>query len=125
MDKQYHDLTTEDPIRGGVVLRRLPDGVETNIPHLVTHHSPSGYEWGSGGSGPADLALNILESVLRERGHKGRKVECRKGKCFDLAWQLHQDFKREFIASLPHEGGVIYYPAIVAWIGRHEEWQIT
>ncbi len=23
-------------------------------------HSPSGFEWGYGGSGPADLALNIL-----------------------------------------------------------------
>lgn len=25
----------------------------TNVPHLVAHHSPSGFEWGYGGSGPA------------------------------------------------------------------------
>lgn len=120
MDTEYHDLTSDEPISTGVFIRRFPDGVETNVPHLVTHHSPSGYEWGYAGSGPADLALNILESVLQEMKHKGRKVKCWRGECFELAWSLHQDFKREFIANLPHEGSVIYYPAIVAWIRERE-----
>jgi hypothetical protein len=34
-----------------------------NIPHSIIYHSPCGFEWGYGGSGPADLALNILYAV--------------------------------------------------------------
>src|SRR5262245_32530261 len=48
-----------------VIKRRFVDGpsdmdkiggVITNVPHLVVHHSPDGFEFGYGGSGPADLA---------------------------------------------------------------------
>ena len=35
-------------------------------------HSPSGFEWGSGGSGPAYLALNILLAATGDRGLRGR-----------------------------------------------------
>ena len=116
---EFHDLVSDEPITAGVFLRRYPDGVETNIPHRVTHHSPSGYEWGYGGSGPADLALNILEAALVELGHNGKRAECWRGGCFALAWALHQDFKRELIAPIPAEGGVIYWPALRAWITDH------
>jgi len=115
----YRDLVTNESITCGVILRRYPDGVETNVLHLVTHHSPSGFEWGYEGSGPADLALNILEAVLKKMHYHGRKVDCLRGQCFELAWRLHQDFKREFIASMPREGGVIYYPVITVWINDH------
>jgi hypothetical protein len=115
----FHDLRTGEPIQEGVILRRYPDGVETNVPHRVTHHSPSGFEWGNEGSGPADLALNILEAVLKKMHYHGPKVDCWRGQCFELAWTLHQDFKREFIVKIPIEGSVIYYPAIVAWIEDH------
>ena len=116
---EFHDLMSDEPLKDGVILRRYPDGIETNVPHLVVEHSPTGFEWGYEGSGPADLALNILEAILTEMHYNGRQTDCFKGKCFALASALHQDFKREFIAKIPDEGSVIYYPAIVAWINDH------
>ena len=53
-------------------------------------HSPAGFEWGYGGSGPADLALNILLAASGDR---------------DFAAQHHQAFKWQFVAKLPAEGG--------------------
>lgn len=35
------------------------------LPH-IPHHSPTGFEWGYGGSGPADLALAILADYFGE-----------------------------------------------------------
>jgi hypothetical protein len=84
-----------------VVLRRDPDGtVVTNVPHRNVYHSPCGYEWGYGGSGPADLALNILMAILPE----------------NEAWNLHQDFKWKFVAPMPREGGTIHVSVIREWI---------
>jgi hypothetical protein len=45
----------------GILFQRREGDTSTNVPHLVTYHSPSGFAWGYGGSGPADLALTILE----------------------------------------------------------------
>jgi hypothetical protein len=50
-----------DPITRDIVCRRAPEDafvVTFNIP--CRHHSPTGMEFGYGGSGPADFALNIL-----------------------------------------------------------------
>src|SRR5512135_81505 len=52
---------------GGRVMRQVvgPDGTvvsEDELRHLVKH-SPTGFSWGYGGSGPADLALSILRDV--------------------------------------------------------------
>ncbi len=33
----------------------------------VMYHNPTGFEWGYGGSGPADLALSILAHYFKER----------------------------------------------------------
>lgn len=35
-------------------------GIETNVQRSEYRHSPTGFNFGYGGSGPADLALNIL-----------------------------------------------------------------
>ena len=66
-------------------------------------HSPAGFEWGFGGSGPAELALNILLQATGDR---------------DFAAQHHQAFKREFVAPLPFDGGVIESAKISEWIGE-------
>jgi hypothetical protein len=98
--------STELPFEGNVVLKRLPDGrVATNVERLVIRHSPSGFEWGYGGSGPADLALNILLMFTDA----------------DTADRLYQDFKWQFVAKLPPEGGVIKGDDIRAWIRAHEK----
>jgi hypothetical protein len=51
----------------------------------VFNHSPDGFAWGYGGSGPAQLALAILLAA---------------GLSENEAVRLHQDFKWAFIAPL-------------------------
>lgn len=117
--EDYADLYIDQPMTSGIILRRQPDDrLATNVPHLVTHHSPTGYEWGYGGSGPADLALNILENALHILQWKGGTTEMWRGKCFSLANRLHQDFKWEFIAPAPRSGGdhIIPWKAVASWI---------
>lgn len=88
----------------------------TNVPHLVVHHSPDGFEFGYGGSGAADLALNVCQLYLNLTQYKGRKTKCYDGNCWALAWHLHQDFKREFIAGVNWiKGATIPFGKIDAW----------
>lgn len=117
-DEQMDDEFINEPTDEVIVMRRTERGVQTNVPHLVIDHSPRGYEFGYGGNGPADLALNILELVLRQMGHKGETTtNTRSGsKCFLMAFELHQAFKWEFIANIPREGGEIRTNDIINWI---------
>lgn len=64
MNKQYqgtrdtdHRTTVEVVRTDGHTVLAYP------LPHVV-RHSPDGFEWGYGGSGPSDLALAILADVL-------------------------------------------------------------
>jgi hypothetical protein len=52
------------------------------------NHSPTGFEWGYGGSGPAQLALAILADAEGEA----------------VAKEYHQQFKQLVIARLPRNG---------------------
>jgi hypothetical protein len=49
-------------------------------------HSPTGFEWGYGGSGPAQLSLAILADALGDD---------------EKAVKLHQPFKWEVISCWP------------------------
>ena len=51
-------------------------------------HSPTGFEWGYGGSGPAQLALAILADALGDD---------------KAALALHQAFKFRVIGALPRD----------------------
>jgi hypothetical protein len=89
-----------------ITCRRDPDDIlHFNIQQQWIHHSPDGFEWGYGGSGPADFALNIL------RVH---------GLPWSLAWKLHHKFKFEFLdAGRPYLkviGGTIKAEHIRMWI---------
>ena len=53
------------------------------------NHSPTGYEWGYGGSGPAQLALALLADCLQDDAEA-------------IGW--HQEFKRAIVAGLPRQG---------------------
>jgi hypothetical protein len=64
-------------------------------------HSPGGFEWGYGGSGPADLALNILLAATRDHQFAGAQ---------------HQDFKRAMVEALPREGGTIRAGLVLEWV---------
>lgn len=57
--------------------------------HDLRNHSPTGFECGYGGSGPAQLALAVLAH------HFGDD---------DSALKLYQSFKWKVIADLPREG---------------------
>jgi hypothetical protein len=116
MERDFADLTLFNPIDTGVILRREGDQTYTNIPHLVTHHSPTGYEWGYGGSGPGDLALNICEIILNRLDYQGERVKCFEGDCWDKAFQLHQEFKHQFIETADENNATIPYDVIVEWV---------
>ena len=51
-------------------------------------HSPDGFEWGYGGSGPAQLALALLADHLQDN---------------QRALALYQDFKWKVVAGLPRD----------------------
>jgi len=100
-------LSGYPPSRDGYIWKRERGKVLTNVPHHVVSHSPTGYEFGHGGSGPADLALNILQDYMLNNDYVGPRTECRSGWCFAAAWALHHYFKFEFIGPTGgDEGGV-------------------
>ena len=120
------------PFTETIVMGRSPGArpshrgqVYTNVPHIVVQGATSGYDYGYPGSGPADLAKNILENVLRERpdlmeeaGVKPYKTNCYRGQCYQAASFLSQDFKREFIAIIADDvtHREIPFETVVNWL---------
>lgn len=102
---------------GLVCLREDDWDTKVNVHQALVHHSPTGLEWGYGGSGPADLALNVVQLVLEDQGWNGPLVELYGDRpAFQMAWGLHQDFKWAFISGLPREGGQIPMKVMVDWV---------
>ena len=123
-DKEHPDMIyDQSPLNLGVMIHRYGDHKKvTNVPWICVSHSPDGFEWGYGGSGPSDLALNIIENVLRYTGHKEPQSKCSvRGEAFYLTWAIYQDFKREFIATMPNDGGTIPLQRILDWIETKKE----
>jgi len=56
--KGYRGLLEINPLGPGVILVQ-ENGKERALEHIV-RYSLSGFNWGYGGSGPADTALSIL-----------------------------------------------------------------
>lgn len=90
--KTYHGIrrngtctvTVSAPVRTAgrrMTMRSRP----LNLRLDLFRHSPTGYSWGYGGSGPAQLALALLADVLKDD---------------DRAVQLHQRFKFKAIGSI-------------------------
>ena len=69
----------------------------------VAKRSPSGFAWGYGGSGPAQLALGIL---LRVTGR-------------ETAVAHYQAFKRDVIARLPDANFCLPLEVVRAWLTSH------
>ena len=63
------------------------DGRRLNPRHDLWNHSPTGFEWGYGGSGPAQLAL----AILADHCHNDEQA---------LNW--YQRFKWAVISQLHH-----------------------
>lgn len=83
-------------------------GERRPLPHIIAH-SPTGFEWGYGGSGPADLSLALVADVLRENTTARLPAEVFERYCLEhqghisalRAWKVHQQFKRRVVAQLP------------------------
>ncbi len=102
--KRYHGTRTPTGpavwIEDGPMLQMLP--------HIVVH-SPTGLNWGYGGSGPADLALSLLTDAT---GHR------------PLAESLHQDFKWAVVAALPDEW-TLTRQEILDWVRQHTAQEVS
>jgi hypothetical protein len=75
--------------REGYVADVTVNGCPLNPRLDLRNHSPTGFEWGYGGSGPAQLALAVLVDHLAND---------------DEALNLYQEFKRVVVAGLPYRG---------------------
>lgn len=103
----------------GLICERQPDGrLACNIPQRFIWHSPTGFECGYLGSGPADLALNVLAELvpLGSDGAEGWKIY--DGQSVSAtAGLLHQDFKARFIATMDQrKGGSVPISRIREWL---------
>jgi hypothetical protein len=65
------------------------------------NHSPDGFNWGYGGSGPAQLALALLMHYLADN---------------QLAVKHHQAFKFDVIAGLPQDDFSMDPDVVRGWI---------
>lgn len=60
----YHGFRRSDGMGAGLIAVETPDGgLLGEIAHVVKH-SPTGMNWGYGGSGPADCARSLLLAAL-------------------------------------------------------------
>jgi hypothetical protein len=73
--------------RQGYAVDVTVDGRRLNPRHDLWNHSPTGFEWGYGGSGPAQLALAILADHCAND---------------ELAFDFYQRFKWAVVAKFPH-----------------------
>lgn len=101
---------------GGTIGVKEEDGSRRTLRHVVLH-SPTGLEWGYGGSGPADTALSILADYFDEKPSSsalafGRLADDPMPRCLEH----HQNFKWKFIAPAPREGFEITTEQIDDWI---------
>ena len=82
--KTYHGKRGRDGVKVRVVDELDQTGYKLKPRNDLRNHSPDGFEYGYGGSGPAQLALALLADVFDDY----------------TALNFYQQFKREEIATL-------------------------
>lgn len=93
-----------DP-NGRAQLNWTPNAGTCQLVAHVVEHSSGGLSWGYNGNGPSDAALSILVHATRDR---------------DLAHDLAQQFRREFIATFePNEPFQLPGRRVVNWLHAH------
>lgn len=85
--------------RGSSMERLLTPGPSQS----VREHSPTGFEWGYPGSGPAQLALALLLDFTQDR---------------EWALTHYQAFKNDYVAAWEEPRFSISGAEIVAWLQR-------
>jgi len=84
-----------------------------NLPVCLdkVNHSPDGFAWGYGGSGPAQLAYALLFDVTNDE---------------DKSQRYYQNYKWAVVAKLPREPWTITATSILDWLNEAEEkWAIN
>jgi len=132
--KDYWDEYLPLPIQDhGLVMRRESSGegprgtVKTNVPHRVERSSPDGFEFGYGGSGPSDLALNAVEHLIQTLAEEGvidspsdyyteGDGDVQKGRVSTAAFRLAPKLKSKFVAAAPTSGGIVEYDILKPWL---------
>jgi len=105
----------------GVVLTEVCDEKGRRpLPH-VPIHSPTGFEMGYQGSGPADLALAVLCEALRVPPENRTEAFFRKdiSKATHVAWDCHQRYKRSFVAKW-HTWATVDLDEVEKWAAAQE-----
>ena len=92
---------------GTEVVRHADDGSTSPLAWRLDlrNHSPTGFEWGYGGSGPAQLALAILADTLGPEQAQGH----------------YQDFKWKVIARLDKGDWEITREQVQEWVSQRQE----
>ena len=137
--KDYWDEYLPLPIQDhGLVMRRESSGegprgtVKTNVPHRVERSSPDGFEFGYGGSGPSDLALNAVEHLIQTLAEEGvidspsdyyteGDGDVQKRQVSKVAFQLARAFKAKFVAPVSQSGGAVEYGVLKTWLLKQLE----
>lgn len=106
--KTYHGMRMVDGCRVRViddVEEELFKGRAYELPLRLDlwKHSPTGFEWGYGGSGPAQLSLALLADATGDD---------------DLAVVYHQPFKWQVVAKL-EDGWQLSSEQIMHWVSEN------
>src|SRR5436305_12723191 len=102
--KIYHGFRTDN----GCAVTVEEDGEITGLPLRddLRNNSPAGFEWGYGGSGPAQLALALAADVLGDD---------------ERAQDVHQALKFKLVGGLPHDGWTLTESRVRAAIDAIEQ----
>jgi hypothetical protein len=104
-----HHGDVYEPDGPNAVRRVGLDGQRRSLVHMV-RHSPTGLNWGYGGSGPADLARSLLLDAL---GHHDDVADPDGVK--DAVEGLYQQFCDDVVAALPKRGWRVEVARVRAW----------
>jgi len=101
----------------------------TPLEHRVIH-SPTGFAWGYGGSGPADLAYNLLRDYVAYRLAPSQSPRQRAELADHVASELHQAVKSALVAAFPERWllpGRALHEGLRAMLARasRSEWWLT
>ncbi len=126
---------------GPKVWRIHADGRRSLLERRIVWHSPTGFEWGYAGSGPADLALNLLVDALLEGGarsapapdpwcercrgrgmYRGSRCGgCNGTRVSSQLQRLHHAFKWAYVAGLPEQRWSLEAAEILDWYERSRD----
>jgi len=87
------------------IMKHSCSGIRTNVKRSIYRHSPTGFNFGYGGSGPADFALNLLLMVTDNA----------------TANRLYQEFKWDFVGAGENDRLVIKRPEVDNWLQLKKE----